>query len=341
VDSSAGGAVADPGEGMEAPGSRVASSVASEEGEAEAKDGGAGEITDALAKVSCDIDDDEAMSVDEAEPQAPAPPAVGEVEGPSFDPEAVRLAEPHAFSPRDLLSILRSVETNIHVTEGKVRDEVEKRKKYRVDDCRRVHNYDEFLTTFLAMLTERNLLGDLVEHSLGRVSNSNGQDRDKEASGKPGKQAGEKDAPAGKQGRKMVPGGKLGHKTNLKHLAKAKLKKKRNLSESDGTDSTDSLVNPPPPIMYSDPSLPPGWKRKVKKRAGLAVGVQSKWDVLIVNPDGMKFKSKTELRHFIDQQSDSDLDVNSFDFSVCGVRRANIKFTARKKKLMAKKVICP
>ncbi len=35
------------------------------------------------------------------------------------------------------------------------------------DDCRRVHNYDEFITTFLTMLAEQNLLGDLVQHGLG------------------------------------------------------------------------------------------------------------------------------------------------------------------------------
>jgi hypothetical protein len=46
------------------------------------------------------------------------------------------------------------------------RDENEKRKKHRVDDCRRVHDYDEFIQTFLAMLAERGHLGDLLEHSL-------------------------------------------------------------------------------------------------------------------------------------------------------------------------------
>ena len=93
--------------------------------------------------------------------------------------------------------------------------------------------------------------------------------------------------------------------------------------------------------MYSDPTLPPGWKRKVKKRtgsSGLGVGVQGKWDVFIVNPDGRKFKTRGELKNFIDHEnSDSDLDIDNFDFTVSGVKRANIKFTARKKKLMEKK----
>ena len=135
-----------------------------------------------------------------------------------------------------------------------------------------------------------------------------------------------------------TPGSRIPHKSNpiTKHLTKTKVKK-RNLSDSDGTDSTDSTVTPP--IMYSDPTLPPGWKRKVKKRTGLAGGAgPDKWDVFIVNPDGRKFKTRNELKNFIDNEnSDSDLDVDNFDFTVSGVKRANIKFTARKKKLMEKK----
>merc|ERR1719357_606452 len=105
------------------------------------------------------------MSVDDVDT---VPERIEDNEKAYFDPQAVKMSEPHSFSPRDLLSILRSIETNIHCTENKMRDEVEKRKKYRVDDCRRVHNYDEFITSFLAMLVERNMLADLVEHSLGR-----------------------------------------------------------------------------------------------------------------------------------------------------------------------------
>ena len=142
-----------------------------------------------------------------------------------------------------------------------------------------------------------------------------------------------------KDGKRLItkvstPGSRIPPKANTftKHLTKTKVKKKRNISDSDGTDSTDSFVAPP--IMYSDPTLPPGWKRKVKK----SNGVQGKWDVFIVNPDGRKFKSRGELKNFIDHEnSDSDLDIDNFDFTVSGVKRSNIKFTARKKKLMEKK----
>ena len=299
------------------------------------------------AKVSYDIDDDEAMSVEDPENGAERSK---EME-PSFDPENVQLLEPHSFSPRDLLAILRSIETAIFVSESKVRDEVEKRKKYRVDDCRRVHNYDEFLTTFLAMLTEQNLLGGLVETSLGRGNQSNSNNTVQESASKQvDKEIKiQKEAKVQKEvvvakvkakdGKRLItkvstPGSRIPPKANTftKHLTKTKIKKKRNISDSDGTDSTDSLVAPP--IMYSDPTLPPGWKRKVKKN----VGVQGKWDVFIVNPDGRKFKSRGELKNFIDHEnSDSDLDIDNFDFTVSGVKRSNIKFTARKKKLMEKK----
>ena len=306
------------------------------------------------SKVSCDIDDDEAMSVEEPDNGAERSKEQEDME-PSFDPESVQLLEPHSFSPRDLLTILRSIETAIFVSESKVRDEVEKRKKYRVDDCRRVHNYDEFLTTFLAMLTEQNLLGGLVETSLGRGNHSSNNTVQESTS----KQLNKEDKEVkiqkevkvqkevkSKDGKRLItkvstPGSRIPPKANTltKHLTKTKVKKKRNISDSDGTDSTDSFVAPP--IMYSDPTLPPGWKRKVKKRtgsSGLGVGVQGKWDVFIVNPDGRKFKTRGELKNFIDHEnSDSDLDIDNFDFTVSGVKRANIKFTARKKKLMEKK----
>lgn len=46
---------------------------------------------------------------------------------------------------------------------------------FKVDDCRRTHNYDEFICTFLSMLAEQGKLADLVEQNLivpKRPSNS-------------------------------------------------------------------------------------------------------------------------------------------------------------------------
>jgi len=292
-------------------------------------------------KVSSDIDDDEAMSIDDdyVNDQESANNNRDENSRLSFDPQHVELYEPHSFSPKDLLSILRSIETDIHCTENKMRDEVEKRRKYRVDDCRRVHNYDEFITSFLAMLTERNMLADLVEHSLGKAGNNGKKESEKDTKSK----ATDKDSKS-KTGADREPKSKFSEKelklkkekiaakSNLKQL-KTRPKKKRIISESDWSDACDTptLPSAPPPIMYKDPSLPPGWKRKVKKRA---LGPQSgKWDVFIVSPNGRKFKTRSELRSYLDRQSDSDLDIDNFDFTVSGPpKRGNIKFNTKKKK---------
>ena len=83
-----------------------------------------------------------------------------------FDPKTSELSEPHRFAPKDLLSLLRSIESEIHSCETVVKDENDKRKRHKIDDCRRVHNYEEFITTFLTMLTEQGMLGDLLEYGL-------------------------------------------------------------------------------------------------------------------------------------------------------------------------------
>lgn len=36
----------------------------------------------------------------------------------------------------------------------------------KVDDCRRTHNYDEFITTFLTMLAQEGALSELVQQHL-------------------------------------------------------------------------------------------------------------------------------------------------------------------------------
>lgn len=48
-----------------------------------------------------------------------------------------------------------------------MREENEKRNKYKIDDCRRTHNYDQFICTFLTMLAQRGILADLVQQHLG------------------------------------------------------------------------------------------------------------------------------------------------------------------------------
>ncbi|KAK7503383.1 hypothetical protein BaRGS_00005304 [Batillaria attramentaria] len=72
----------------------------------------------------------------------------------------------NAFTPKDLLDLLHNVEKEIELCEANLKEEMEKRKKYKIDDCRRTHNYDAFVTTFLTMLAEQGHLAELVEGNL-------------------------------------------------------------------------------------------------------------------------------------------------------------------------------
>ncbi|CAG5135492.1 unnamed protein product [Candidula unifasciata] len=72
----------------------------------------------------------------------------------------------HAFTPKDLLDLLKNVENEIAICENHLKEENEKRKKYKIDACRRTHNYDQFIMTFLKMLAEQGLLGDLMEENM-------------------------------------------------------------------------------------------------------------------------------------------------------------------------------
>lgn len=56
---------------------------------------------------------------------------------------------------------------NVFSISGILREENEKRNKYKVDDCRRTHNYDQFICTFLTMLAQKGILPDLVQEHLG------------------------------------------------------------------------------------------------------------------------------------------------------------------------------
>ena len=272
-----------------------------------------------LCKVTSDIDDDGAMSVDDDYAPAEDKPDQEVVTSKhKFDAQNVQLNEPFSFSPQDLVSILRSIETDIYWTENKIRDEIEKRKKYRIDDSRRVHNYDEFLTSFLTMLLEQNMLTELVQQSLGKAEKTSKKETEP-------KEVKTKSSDKEVKSKKSNPG-----KATLKQL-KPKTKKKRVLSDSEDTawdwDSSDNLSSPS--IMYRDPKLPPGWSRKVKKRT-----VTGKYDVFIINPTGKKFKNRTELKSFLERQSDSDLEADNFDFSVSGMtsKRSNIKLSTKRKK---------
>jgi hypothetical protein len=50
----------------------------------------------------------------------------------NFDPRTRELFEPHRFAPKDLLSLLRTIETDIHKCNDTLRDETEKRKSTKL-----------------------------------------------------------------------------------------------------------------------------------------------------------------------------------------------------------------
>lgn len=62
--------------------------------------------------------------------------------------------------------LLKSLESEISSTQQHLNDENEKRIKFKIDDSRRTHNYDQFICTFLSMLAHEGVLGELVEPHL-------------------------------------------------------------------------------------------------------------------------------------------------------------------------------
>lgn len=71
-----------------------------------------------------------------------------------------------AFTPKDLYDLLKNVEKEITTCENNLKDEVDKRNKYKIDDCRRTHSYDQFICTFLSMLAQEGHLAELVEQHM-------------------------------------------------------------------------------------------------------------------------------------------------------------------------------
>ncbi|XP_041944231.1 ubiquitin carboxyl-terminal hydrolase BAP1 isoform X3 [Alosa sapidissima] len=124
-------------------------------------------------------------SGEKAAASCPAPKEEGK-EGPSVEVKEEEGAEPadvkpskdtlispesskpqgEKYSPKELLALLKYVEAEIANYEQCLREEVEKRKKYKIDDQRRTHNYDEFICTFITMLAQEGMLANLVEQNI-------------------------------------------------------------------------------------------------------------------------------------------------------------------------------
>ncbi|XP_063282707.1 ubiquitin carboxyl-terminal hydrolase BAP1 isoform X1 [Pelobates fuscus] len=85
------------------------------------------------------------------------------------DAERCRVVEApqgEKFSPKELLALLKCVEAEISASETCLREELEKRKKFKIDDQRRTHNYDEFICAFISMLAQEGMLASLVEQNI-------------------------------------------------------------------------------------------------------------------------------------------------------------------------------
>ncbi|XP_077082171.1 ubiquitin carboxyl-terminal hydrolase BAP1 isoform X2 [Siphateles boraxobius] len=87
---------------------------------------------------------------------------------PSTDANTETSSKPSGekYTPKELLALLKYVEADITNYEVCLKEEVEKRKKYKIDDQRRTHNYDEFICTFISMLAQEGMLASLVEQNI-------------------------------------------------------------------------------------------------------------------------------------------------------------------------------
>uniref|UniRef100_A0A673HLD9 Ubiquitin carboxyl-terminal hydrolase n=1 Tax=Sinocyclocheilus rhinocerous TaxID=307959 RepID=A0A673HLD9_9TELE len=85
---------------------------------------------------------------------------------PSINAETSTKPPGEKYTPKELLALLKYVEADIANYEVCLKEEVEKRKKYKIDDQRRTHNYDEFICTFISMLAQEGMLASLVEQNI-------------------------------------------------------------------------------------------------------------------------------------------------------------------------------
>ncbi|XP_049873866.1 ubiquitin carboxyl-terminal hydrolase calypso [Pectinophora gossypiella] len=81
------------------------------------------------------------------------------------------------FTHSELNTLMSCFVTEVQTCQQALNDENDKRDMYKVDDCRRTHNYDEFICTFLSMLAERGALAELVAAQLERGRGPRGRRR--------------------------------------------------------------------------------------------------------------------------------------------------------------------
>jgi ubiquitin carboxyl-terminal hydrolase BAP1 len=67
----------------------------------------------------------------------------------------------------DMKRLLGQLERDIEKNESLLKEENDKRRKYKIDNSRRTHNYEPFIMTFLSMLAKQGNLAHLIEKDLG------------------------------------------------------------------------------------------------------------------------------------------------------------------------------
>ncbi|XP_076246985.1 PHD finger protein MBD-R2 isoform X3 [Calliopsis andreniformis] len=87
--------------------------------------------------------------------------------------------------------------------------------------------------------------------------------------------------------------------------------------EPQGTESyiVDGNDGPRRSIIVADKRLPPGWQKHfTQRKAGTSAG---KWDVLFLHKSsGKKFRSRNDIRAFMETQGQFDFDPDKFDFCI-------------------------
>lgn len=76
---------------------------------------------------------------------------------------------------KDLKVLIYVIECEIARIESLLKEEIDKRRKYKIDNSRRTHNYEPFIMTFLSYLAKKGNLADLIEKDLGLVSEEQNQ----------------------------------------------------------------------------------------------------------------------------------------------------------------------
>lgn len=76
---------------------------------------------------------------------------------------------------KDLKVLSERISSEINRIESSLKEEIDKRRKYKIDNSRRTHNYEPFIMTFLSFLAKQGNLADLIEKDLGIISEDHHQ----------------------------------------------------------------------------------------------------------------------------------------------------------------------